>query len=98
MLIDGFCGVGGNAVHFARSCRKVLAIDIDPEKIRMARHNAAIYGVLDRIEFVVGDFMQLAPSLKVLLLLLVLVVVVVVVLPLISLLQLLHYNIIHRLD
>ncbi|KUF91996.1 tRNA (guanine(10)-N2)-methyltransferase [Phytophthora nicotianae] len=30
----------------------VIAIDIDPEKIRMAKHNAAIYGVADKIEFI----------------------------------------------
>ncbi|RXG67604.1 Trimethylguanosine synthase [Armadillidium vulgare] len=30
----------------------------------MARHNAHVYGVADRIEFIQGDFFQLAPSLK----------------------------------
>jgi trimethylguanosine synthase len=42
----------------------VIAIDIDPVKLHCAKHNAAIYGVADRIEFILGDFMQLAPSLK----------------------------------
>lgn len=42
----------------------VIAIDIDPKKIEMARHNAAVYGVEDRIEFIVGDFLVLAASLK----------------------------------
>lgn len=42
----------------------VIAIDIDPKKIALARHNADVYGVADRIEFVVGDFLTLAPSLK----------------------------------
>lgn len=42
----------------------VIAIDIDPKKIALARHNADVYGVGDRIEFVVGDFLKLAPSLK----------------------------------
>ena len=42
----------------------MIAIDLDPEKIECARHNAAIYGVADRIEFIVGDYLQLAPSLK----------------------------------
>lgn len=41
----------------------VIAIDIDPKKIEMARHNAGIYGVADRIEFIVGDFFQLADRL-----------------------------------
>jgi methylase of polypeptide subunit release factors len=48
-------------------CRnhQVIAIDIDPTRIGYARHNADIYGVADKIEFIVGDFFQLAPSLKV---------------------------------
>lgn len=42
----------------------VIAIDIDAKKIEMARHNAEIYGVADRIEFIVGDFLQLSESLR----------------------------------
>lgn len=38
----------------------MIAVDIDPVKIEMARHNAQVYGVADRIEFVVGDFFELA--------------------------------------
>lgn len=43
----------------------VIAIDIDPAKIALAHHNAELYGVADRIEFIVGDFFQLASMLKV---------------------------------
>ena len=43
----------------------VIAIDIDPVKIACARHNAEIYGVADRIEFILGDFFQIMPHLKV---------------------------------
>ncbi|KAJ2443843.1 Trimethylguanosine synthase [Coemansia sp. RSA 2424] len=63
-VIDAFCGVGGNAIKFAEWCECVIAIDIDPGRLEMARHNAEIYGVADRIEFVLGDFYQLAPMLK----------------------------------
>lgn len=45
-------------------CLTVIAIDIDPKKIEMAKHNATIYGVADRIEFIVGDFLSLVDSLK----------------------------------
>jgi hypothetical protein len=38
----------------------VIAIDIDPIKIEYARHNARIYGVEDRIEFILGDFYALS--------------------------------------
>lgn len=64
LIIDAFCGAGGNAIQFAFTCERVIAIDIDPVKIEMARHNAEVYGVADRIEFIVGDFIRLAPKLQ----------------------------------
>ncbi|XP_010165734.2 trimethylguanosine synthase-like [Antrostomus carolinensis] len=42
----------------------VIAIDIDPEKLSLARNNAEVYGVADQIEFVCGDFMVLAADLQ----------------------------------
>ena len=65
VIVDGFCGVGGNAIQFAFTCERVIAIDIDPTKIELARHNAAVYGVADRIEFIVGDFFKVVPTLQV---------------------------------
>ncbi|XP_012531914.1 trimethylguanosine synthase [Monomorium pharaonis] len=62
-IIDAFCGAGSNSIQFAFTCERVIAIDIDPNKIKIARHNAGIYGVDDRIEFITGDFLQLAPQL-----------------------------------
>ena len=64
VVIDGFCGAGGNTIQLALTCNHVIAIDIDPVKIELAKHNAAVYGVENRIEFIVGDFMELAPTLK----------------------------------
>jgi len=64
VIVDGFCGVGGNAIQFAFTCERVIAIDIDPHKIELARHNARVYGVEDRIQFIVGDFFQVIPHLK----------------------------------
>ncbi|CAL8101186.1 unnamed protein product [Orchesella dallaii] len=63
-ILDAFCGCGGNTIQFAKRCGKVIAIDIDPQKIEYCKHNARIYGVEDKIEFIVGDFTQLASSLK----------------------------------
>ncbi|KAK1879371.1 Trimethylguanosine synthase [Dissostichus eleginoides] len=40
-----------------------LAIDIDPVRLDLARHNAVVYNVADRIDFVQGDFLELAPRL-----------------------------------
>lgn len=42
----------------------VIAIDIDPEKLRLARHNAEVYGVAEHIDFLCGDFMALAAGLR----------------------------------
>nr|POF27275.1 pentatricopeptide repeat-containing protein [Quercus suber] len=64
VVIDCFAGVGGNAIQFARTCCSVVAIDIDPKKLEFAINNAKIYGVQHCIDFIVGDFFQLAPSLK----------------------------------
>ncbi|XP_075145266.1 uncharacterized protein LOC142220169 isoform X1 [Haematobia irritans] len=60
IMVDGFCGSGGNAIQFALTCEKVIAIDIDPVKLEMAKHNAKIYNVSHKIEFILGDFLQLA--------------------------------------
>lgn len=64
VIIDAFCGAGGNTIQFAKTCQRVIAIDIDEKKIEMAKHNASIYGVADRIEFIVGDYFKLATALK----------------------------------
>ncbi|KAL1246332.1 Trimethylguanosine synthase [Trichinella spiralis] len=42
-VVDAFCGAGSNAIHFSLAGLKVTAVDIDPEKIKLAKHNAAIY-------------------------------------------------------
>ncbi|TDH06221.1 hypothetical protein EPR50_G00131480 [Perca flavescens] len=64
LVIDAFCGVGGNAIQFALTGKRVLAIDIDPVRLNLARHNAMVYSVADRIDFLQGDFLQLAPRLR----------------------------------
>nr|CAB3266934.1 trimethylguanosine synthase [Phallusia mammillata] len=64
IIIDAFCGVGGNSIQFAFTCEKVISIDIDPVKISHAKHNAAVYGVEDRIDFICADFFQVASKLK----------------------------------
>ncbi|NXD95278.1 TGS1 synthase, partial [Chaetorhynchus papuensis] len=64
IIVDAFCGVGGNAIQFALTSKRVIAIDIDPEKLRLARHNAEVYGVAEHIDFLCGDFMALAGGLR----------------------------------
>lgn len=64
IVVDSFTGVGGNAIQLAQRSAHVIAIDVDPKKIGYASHNAALYGVGDRIDFIMGDFFALAPKLK----------------------------------
>ena len=55
VVLDACCGCGGNAIALARRCARVVAVDVDAAKLDQARHNAAIYGVLDKIDFVHDD-------------------------------------------
>ena len=64
VVVDAFCGVGGNAIQFAKTCDHVIAIDIDATRLECARHNAKIYGVEDKITFIHDDFLSVAPSIK----------------------------------
>ncbi|XP_047445554.1 trimethylguanosine synthase isoform X2 [Mugil cephalus] len=64
LVIDAFCGAGGNAIQFALTGKRVLAIDIDAMRLDMARHNAAVYNVTNQIDFLQGDFLQLASRLR----------------------------------
>jgi hypothetical protein len=58
-VVDAGCGIGGNAIAFARSGCPVLAIEADAGRLELARHNAAVYGVADKIEFVHADALAL---------------------------------------
>ncbi|TBU24183.1 S-adenosyl-L-methionine-dependent methyltransferase [Dichomitus squalens] len=64
VILDAFCGVGGNAIAFAKTCERVIALDISPVRLALARHNAVLYGVEDRIEFILADFFSFARTLK----------------------------------
>lgn len=54
VLADISCGIGGQAVCFAKECNSVYGIDIDGERLECARRNAGVYGV-DNITFIEGD-------------------------------------------
>ncbi len=40
----------------------VIALDTSPVRLALARHNAIIYGVADRIEFILADYLSFARS------------------------------------
>ena len=46
----GLVGCGGDAIQLALAGAHVVAIDVDPAKVAMARINARAYGVEHRIE------------------------------------------------
>jgi len=64
VVLDATCGVGGLAIAYARQpgVERVIAVDADPERVAMTAHNAAIYGVADRVEPVVGDALDVVRS------------------------------------
>jgi trimethylguanosine synthase len=59
-VLDGFSGIGGSAIAFARAGKQVISADIDAKRLEMAKHNADIYGVSSGIEFMLGDFLEVA--------------------------------------
>lgn len=66
VVVDAFAGVGGNAIQFAMTCDRVIAVELCPHRLEIARHNAQVYGVAHKIDFVCGDFLKVAATLKVL--------------------------------
>jgi 16S rRNA C967 or C1407 C5-methylase (RsmB/RsmF family) len=55
IVVDAMCGPGGNSIQFASRFGLTLACDIDPQKIRLAKNNATVYGVQNDIDFIIGD-------------------------------------------
>lgn len=66
VVLDGTCGVGALAIAYAREpeVTRVIAVDLDAERLAMAAHNARIYGVADRIDFVRGDVLSQLGSVR----------------------------------
>ena len=63
VFIDAFAGTGSNAIQLAARAAdkrvRVIAVEIDAARLALAQHNAGVYGVSDRIEFVCGDAVAL---------------------------------------
>lgn len=64
IILDAFCGVGGNTIAFALSgrWRRVYAIEKDAATLDCARRNAQVYGVEDKITWFLGDCFKLLGS------------------------------------
>ena len=63
-VIDAFCGAGGSAIGFARRGKTVTAIELNQGRLAMARYNAELFGVADKITFIHGDSLDLIPRLE----------------------------------
>jgi trimethylguanosine synthase len=60
-VLDGTCGIGSIAIALARSpeVEEVVAVDLSPERLDMAAHNAGLYGVTRKIRFLEADVREL---------------------------------------
>lgn len=57
IIADLGCGIGGQVIFFAKECRKVYAVERDPEKLGYAKKNCELYGV-SNVEFIPGDALE----------------------------------------
>jgi trimethylguanosine synthase len=64
IVVDGFCGIGGNTIGFAKHAEHVYAIEIDHERIEMAKNNLKVYGLEDKVTFIEGDYFEVAPTIQ----------------------------------
>lgn len=66
VIVDLFAGAGGNTIAFARAGHwdQVIGIELDAPTLACAQHNAAVYGVADRITWIHGDCMDFLNRLK----------------------------------
>ncbi|HZR21465.1 MAG TPA: peptide chain release factor N(5)-glutamine methyltransferase [Verrucomicrobiae bacterium] len=64
MALDFGTGSGCLAIALAVKCpgAHLLAVDIEPSALELARQNAALHGMSDRIEFLLGDGLSVLPG------------------------------------
>ena len=48
-VLDVCSGLGSMSIAFARLGKSVTAVEIEPDRVAMARHNAQLYGVVDTL-------------------------------------------------
>lgn len=63
-VVDLFCGAGGMAIALARSGKLVTAIELNKNRLEMARYNASIFNVEDKILFINGDSSSVIKNLE----------------------------------
>ena len=65
IAVDAFGGVGGNSVQLAAKCKMTIVTDISMTRLLLAKHNAKLYGVANKLDFVCGDFLKMASHFQV---------------------------------
>ena len=59
VILDAFCGVGGNSIAFAEHADLVICVDTSLERLRMAAHNCEVYKIpKEKLVFVLADAMD----------------------------------------
>lgn len=61
-VLDLGCGLGGNAIAFARAGASVIAVERDPERAALARHNVQVYRMQERVQVRCEDALAVIPS------------------------------------
>lgn len=59
-VVDAYCGIGTIALYLAQDAKKVYGVEIVPEAIEDARHNAKLNG-FDHVHFEVGAAEEVMP-------------------------------------
>ena len=54
-VLEVGCGIGTDTIRFARAGATVTAIDVSGQSLDLARRRAEVYGLEDRIRFVLAD-------------------------------------------
>ncbi|VVB85032.1 putative cobalt-precorrin-6B C(15)-methyltransferase (decarboxylating) [uncultured archaeon] len=54
IIADLGCGIGGQVIFFAKECKKVYAVERNPEKLEFAKRNCELYNIKN-VEFILGD-------------------------------------------
>lgn len=63
VILDAFWCVWGSAIGFARTGKKAICVELDETRLEMAKNNARVYGVEDKITFIHGDIFDVLPEL-----------------------------------
>ena len=64
VIVDAFCGCGGNTIQFSLYGKHVYAVDINHNKIDLCKNNTRVYGCKNNIDFICSDFLKINDGIK----------------------------------